>query len=100
MADLISGSRGPAVLDDFTASYGYRFFDNAGYVFKSSPYTCACPSHHLPHVPTIDICDQFLAKADWKVEKLLDVMTYDHTALPGPCNNEAHKYMSPDSLYN
>jgi glucose-6-phosphate 1-dehydrogenase len=26
-----SGSRGPAVLDDFTASYGYKFSDAAGY---------------------------------------------------------------------
>ena len=25
------GSRGPAVLDDFTASYGYKFSDPAGY---------------------------------------------------------------------
>jgi glucose-6-phosphate 1-dehydrogenase len=25
------GSRGPAVLDDFTASYGYKFNDPAGY---------------------------------------------------------------------
>ena len=27
----ISGSRGPAVLDDFTSSYGYKFSDPAGY---------------------------------------------------------------------
>ena len=26
-----SGSRGPAVLDDFTSSYGYKFSDPAGY---------------------------------------------------------------------
>jgi len=25
------GSRGPAVLDDFTASFGYKFSDAAGY---------------------------------------------------------------------
>ncbi len=25
------GSRGPAVLDDFTASYGYKFADASGY---------------------------------------------------------------------
>ena len=25
------GSRGPAVLDDFTASYGYKFSDASGY---------------------------------------------------------------------
>ena len=25
------GSRGPAVLDDFTQSYGYKFNDPAGY---------------------------------------------------------------------
>lgn len=25
-----SGSRGPAVLDDFTSSYGYKFSDAAG----------------------------------------------------------------------
>lgn len=28
---LLAGSRGPAVLDDFTASYGYKFSDAAGY---------------------------------------------------------------------
>jgi len=28
---MIVGSRGPAVLDDFTSSYGYRFADAAGY---------------------------------------------------------------------
>lgn len=27
----IAGSRGPAVLDDFTASFGYKFSDAAGY---------------------------------------------------------------------
>jgi len=26
-----AGSRGPAVLDDFTASYGYKFADASGY---------------------------------------------------------------------
>ena len=26
-----TGSRGPAVLDDFTSSYGYKFSDPAGY---------------------------------------------------------------------
>ena len=25
------GSRGPAVLDDFTSAYGYKFSDPAGY---------------------------------------------------------------------
>ena len=30
------GSRGPAVLDDFTASYGYRFSDNAGYQWPTT----------------------------------------------------------------
>lgn len=30
-ANNISGSRGPAVLDDFTASFGYKFSDAAGY---------------------------------------------------------------------
>jgi hypothetical protein len=29
--NLFQGSRGPAVLDDFTASYGYKFSDAAGY---------------------------------------------------------------------
>jgi hypothetical protein len=28
---LLVGSRGPAVLDDFTSSYGYKFSDAAGY---------------------------------------------------------------------
>jgi glucose-6-phosphate 1-dehydrogenase len=28
---VLPGSRGPAVLDDFTASYGYKFSDAAGY---------------------------------------------------------------------
>lgn len=27
----LTGSRGPAVLDDFTSSYGYKFNDPAGY---------------------------------------------------------------------
>lgn len=30
------GSRGPAVLDDFTASYGYKFSDAAGYQWPMS----------------------------------------------------------------
>lgn len=30
-ANIIPGSRGPAVLDDFTSSYGYKFSDPAGY---------------------------------------------------------------------
>ena len=30
-ADIMVGSRGPAVLDDFTSSYGYKFSDPAGY---------------------------------------------------------------------
>ncbi|KAI9731491.1 MAG: Glucose-6-phosphate 1-dehydrogenase [Cirrosporium novae-zelandiae] len=34
------GSRGPAVLDDFTASYGYKFSDTAGYQW---PVTSAEP---------------------------------------------------------
>lgn len=28
---MCAGSRGPAVLDDFTSSYGYKFSDAAGY---------------------------------------------------------------------
>ncbi|KAM5356249.1 hypothetical protein ACJ41O_002895 [Fusarium nematophilum] len=35
------GSRGPAVLDDFTASYGYKFSDAAGYQW---PTTTATPN--------------------------------------------------------
>lgn len=31
ITNVILGSRGPAVLDDFTASYGYKFSDPAGY---------------------------------------------------------------------
>jgi glucose-6-phosphate 1-dehydrogenase len=31
VCSCVSGSRGPAVLDDFTASYGYKFSDAAGY---------------------------------------------------------------------
>ena len=27
----MAGSRGPAVLDDFTSSFGYKFSDPAGY---------------------------------------------------------------------
>ena len=30
-ANITLGSRGPAVLDDFTSSYGYKFSDPAGY---------------------------------------------------------------------
>ena len=30
-ANIIPGSRGPAVLDDFTSSFGYKFSDPAGY---------------------------------------------------------------------
>ena len=30
-ANVTPGSRGPAVLDDFTSSYGYKFSDPAGY---------------------------------------------------------------------
>ncbi|KAF7714227.1 Glucose-6-phosphate 1-dehydrogenase [Penicillium ucsense] len=35
------GSRGPAVLDDFTASYGYKFSDAAGYQW---PVTSSAPN--------------------------------------------------------
>ncbi|OQE09063.1 hypothetical protein PENVUL_c007G03777 [Penicillium vulpinum] len=35
------GSRGPAVLDDFTASYGYKFSDAAGYQW---PVTTSAPN--------------------------------------------------------
>lgn len=38
---LTLGSRGPAVLDDFTASYGYKFSDAAGYQW---PTTAASPN--------------------------------------------------------
>lgn len=31
----VAGSRGPAVLDDFTASYGYRFSDAGGYQWNT-----------------------------------------------------------------
>ena len=31
----MTGSRGPAVLDDFTASYGYKFSDAAGYQWNT-----------------------------------------------------------------
>lgn len=31
-----AGSRGPAVLDDFTASYGYKFSDAAGYQWNTA----------------------------------------------------------------
>lgn len=31
------GSRGPAVLDDFTSSYGYKFSDAAGYQWTGAP---------------------------------------------------------------
>jgi len=30
------GSRGPAILDDFTASYGYKFSDAAGYQWPTT----------------------------------------------------------------
>jgi glucose-6-phosphate 1-dehydrogenase len=30
------GSRGPAVLDDFTSSYGYKFSDAAGYQWPTT----------------------------------------------------------------
>lgn len=30
------GSRGPAVLDEFTASYGYKFSDAAGYQWPTT----------------------------------------------------------------
>ena len=36
---LITGSRGPAVLDDFTSSYGYKFSDAAGYQWPMSKVT-------------------------------------------------------------
>lgn len=33
------GSRGPAVLDDFTSSYGYKFSDAAGYQWPTTAAT-------------------------------------------------------------
>ena len=36
MLTLWIGSRGPAVLDDFTSSYGYKFSDAAGYQWPTS----------------------------------------------------------------
>ncbi|KAJ4408247.1 Glucose-6-phosphate 1-dehydrogenase [Gnomoniopsis sp. IMI 355080] len=39
------GSRGPAVLDDFTASYGYRFSDAAGYQWPTT--SAAQPTNKL-----------------------------------------------------
>lgn len=33
---LSIGSRGPAVLDDFTSSYGYKFSDAAGYQWPTT----------------------------------------------------------------
>jgi glucose-6-phosphate 1-dehydrogenase len=33
------GSRGPSVLDDFTASYGYRFSDTSGYQWSNTQAT-------------------------------------------------------------
>lgn len=33
---ILIGSRGPGVLDDFTASYGYRFSDAAGYQWPTT----------------------------------------------------------------
>lgn len=39
--NFLLGSRGPAVLDDFTASYGYKFSDAAGYQW---PVTTSAPN--------------------------------------------------------
>ncbi|RDA92301.1 hypothetical protein CP533_3256 [Ophiocordyceps camponoti-saundersi (nom. inval.)] len=39
------GSRGPAVLDDFTASYGYKFSDAAGYQWPTT--NAAIPTNKL-----------------------------------------------------
>lgn len=36
LANGVLGSRGPAVLDDFTSSYGYQFSDPAGYQWPMS----------------------------------------------------------------
>ena len=38
-ANQLSGSRGPAVLDDFTLSYGYKFADSAGYQWPQTQVT-------------------------------------------------------------
>lgn len=103
IADIFIGSRGPAVLDDFTASYGYRFFDNAGYFFRSSPYTCTNPSCPLPHIPTLDLYDQYYQVHGGDAAKLPAALAADNrspTALEGPQNHEGFKYQSPDSLYN
>ena len=43
-SQFATGSRGPAVLDDFTASYGYKFSDAAGYQW---PTTAATPPNKL-----------------------------------------------------
>ena len=50
---LCLGSRGPAVLDDFTASYGYKFFDNTGYGPPSPDFTTSRPysPEADPHSP-------------------------------------------------
>ena len=44
VTNLFQGSRGPAVLDDFTASYGYKFSDAAGYQW---PMTTEAPPNKL-----------------------------------------------------
>jgi glucose-6-phosphate 1-dehydrogenase len=36
MPNFLTGSRGPAVLDDFTSSYGYKFSDAAGYQWPTT----------------------------------------------------------------
>jgi glucose-6-phosphate 1-dehydrogenase len=33
---FLIGSRGPAVLDEFTSSYGYKFSDAAGYQWPTT----------------------------------------------------------------
>lgn len=35
-SNIQTGSRGPAVLDDFTSSYGYKFSDAAGYQWPTT----------------------------------------------------------------
>ena len=37
--DISAGSRGPAVLDDFTSSFGYKFSDPAGYQWPMTQVT-------------------------------------------------------------
>lgn len=44
MLTSFPGSRGPAVLDDFTSSYGYKFSDATGYQW---PMTSASPPNKL-----------------------------------------------------